>query len=212
MDAGISKIRTRKQPTPSDSYLEYAPLLRLTAQEMNSVEVVDTDGVLVMFHYKSDANLANPNLKRVRGVVIDTRRKYIVCKGGIFTSSTVSDSLTVGADNIVYLTDQFDADYEFDMTRTEISEFYEPVYFRAFLHNNKFYLCTSKKLNPRASNSRWYDHGEAFTTIYDRLLGPSREELFSAGAMESPYVYDLTLVDQSINLNSLTTIVQPCNE
>jgi hypothetical protein len=204
MDAGISRNNDSKQTTPKIDNSQYAELLGLSVKEMESIEVVDRYNELVMFHYKFDMNLVSPSLARIRGVVVDTKRSYIVCRGGVFVHSVVADKIVADSEGHAHFTDPvLEVDYDFDLTKTQITEFREPVYFRAFLHDGEFFLCTSKKLNPRAAGSRWYDYSEPFTTLYDRAGGPGRDELYSAAAIQSPYTYDLTLIDRSLNLSSI---------
>lgn len=204
MKAGISKPKSDKKRGDSESLYKYANLLGLTKKETEYLDITDQSGSLIMLHHKSGVNIINPKVATVRGLVIDTKRNYIVCPGNSFPVPIISDKLEVNESNRLILEDNFGVTHTFDMTKTEITPFYDVVHFKCFLHNGVRYLTTNKKFDPRADNSRWYDLSTPFATMYDEGGGPSPDDLFPKDAKESPYVYEFSVVHPVLNVCNLS--------
>lgn len=204
MNPDNRKIKSFAKKEQNMSLGVYSELLDISPSETDYIEVTDQSGPLIMLHHKNDANLSNPKVANVRGVVIDTERNYIVCPGIHFPLPVKRNSLRPESNGELILSDETGVSYTLDMNRTEITPFYDSVYLRAFLHNDVFYLCTSKRLDPRSSRSRWYDYSPTFTDLYDEAKGPMRKDLYTEGANESPFIYEFSLISSVLNLTNLS--------
>ena len=204
MDPDNRKMKSSTKKEQNMSLGVYSELLDISPFETDSLEVTDQIGSLIMLHYKNGANLSNHKVANVRGVVIDVVKNYIVCPGIHFPLPVKRNSLRPESNNELILSDETGVSYTLDMNRTEITPFYDSVYLRAFLHNDVFYLCTSKRLDPRSSRSRWYDYSPTFTDLYDEAKGPMRKDLYTEGAKESPFIYEFSLISSVLNLTNLS--------
>jgi hypothetical protein len=168
------------------------------------LEVKDKIGSLALIHYNENADLNNPAIAYCRGVIISTSHGHVVAHGVPFYPSVTAGRLDhdLSTDEVVIDTDA--GEYKFPRSGVMITPFEEPVYLRIFLYENIFYISTTKTIDCVSRNSRWYDFSKPFHTMYSEKGGPTRDDLYSEGARNSPYVYTVGVIDPALNMTCLS--------
>ena len=185
---------------------EVANLLGITEDEFRTqISIKDIDGDLEIFHYKKKSKMLHDDrIARIRGVVVDTRKGYIVADGGMFTNNAIANGLFVGSDGVLRVKDIFDNTVEIDTKkRYHIAKFETPIYITCFLHNDKFYISSNSKLD--ITKSRLGDFApQTFLQMYEEAGGPKRADLYPNSEKESGNVYKFAIINNYINFISIT--------
>lgn len=141
------------------------------------------DHELYLVHYGDDFAMEGPKYPFLRGVVIDNKRKYTVCKSFDYTENVVTDSIPerLSGDGWKY------------------SLGVEGTIIRVFKHEGIVYYSTQKKLD--ASRSRW-GNSPLFLDSFVKYHGPSGEKLFSPESKFSSVCYIFMVVNEDILVSS----------
>ncbi len=149
-----------------------------------SWEIVNSDGDLVMIHYVHDhADLSIYG--KLRGVVVDVKRRVQVADSYGYTPTAVYDALIPNDKNQLVLTDQTGLIHYIDKD-DQIKHGLEGVLIRVFKWNGKVYYSSHRRFD--ISRSRWGD-SLPFLTIYQMLGGPDGSKLFPENEMFSRTVH-----------------------
>ena len=140
---------------------------------------------LYLVHYNEDANLSKYG--ELRGVIIDTKLKIVVCRSfgytPVATRNTLSPEETTG---VLKIKDDQGSDHIFAKDEYTIRPGFEGVILRAFKHDGKVYLSSHKRIV--AKKSRW-GNSEPFLELYHKLGGPAEDQLFDTNCKYSPYCH-----------------------
>ena len=154
----------------------------------------DPDHHLYTVHHKPEADLGKYG--QIRGVVVDTLAKTIVCRSYGYTPIVTSDQITVQeGDNKIHLIDNLGTEHVLDPARIHMKTGFEGTLMYAFKHDGKVYRSTRKRLDP--SRSRW-GNSRPFTEMYWELGGPSDEVLFNPNSRYSPYCHVFIIVHPEV--------------
>lgn len=152
----------------------------------DNVKVTDTDGNLELFCYTKCKGEDNELLQQCRGVVFDGEK--IVMKAFPYT-------IELGIND----TYQFDQDF----SNYKVYDAYEGFLIRMFHYENKWYVCTHRKLN--AFRSKWAS-SESFGTLFKKALETEKNR-------NEDFATSLSSVEQGENIldtfqNTLDTTKQ----
>ena len=154
----------------------------------------DPEHNLYMVHHKAEADLIEYG--QIRGIVIDSEAKAIVCQSYGYSPTVVTNHMVIDSDtNMVKLTDNNGENHVFDPTMTTIKAGFEGTLITVFKHGGKVYRTTRKRLD--ASRSRWGD-SETFLNMYWSLGGPADEVLFTPKSDYSPYCHSFIAVHPDV--------------
>lgn len=165
----------------------------LNIDNNNSWDIIDSNGSLSLIHYNDDSNLLKYG--HLRGMVIDTDKKKIVCKSYEYTPTAVLDELTIHSDNKLYITDTAGLEHVFEQSQLNIKRGFDGTIIRVFKYNGKVYHSTHRRLD--ITRSRW-GNSIFFKQMYQQLNGPTDDELFDPQELSSPYVYIFLIVHPDI--------------
>lgn len=149
---------------------------------------------LYLVHYASDADI--PRFGHLRGVVVDTARKIVVCKSYGFTPTVVLPYLTpisTETGHCLRLTDITGREHVVD--NYEIRYGHESTMMRVFKHDGVVYYASHRKID--SSRSHWGD-SPTFRQIYKDLQGPSEDQLFDPAASDCNSCHLFLMVHPSI--------------
>lgn len=142
---------------------------------------------LYLIHYSQTADLnVYGNL---RGLIVDTELKSIVCRGRCYTPIVTSDHLVLNQQNQLVLVDENKQVHT--ISKFSIERGYEATTLNVWKHNGKVYHSTNKTID--ASKSHW-GKSKTFLQIYRELGGPADEELFNPGLTHSRFVHEFLIV------------------
>lgn len=154
----------------------------------------DPDNNLYMIHHRPEANLAEYG--DIRGIVVDTEAKTVVCRSYGYTPTIVSDQLSIQeGDGKMHLVDNLGLEHVILPTNANIKVGFEGTLLQIFKHNGKVYKSTRKRLD--SSRSRW-GSSKTFLTMFDELGGPSDEVLFDPETKYSPYCHFFIIVHPDV--------------
>nr|QBK91227.1 MAG: RNA ligase with polynucleotide kinase domain [Pithovirus LCPAC202] len=149
-----------------------------------SWEIVNSDGYLVMIHYVNDyADLTISG--KLRGVVVDVKRRIRVADSYGYTPTAVYDALIPNNENQLVLVDRAGLTHCINKN-DQIKHGLEGVLIRVFKWEGKVYYSSHRRFD--ISKSRWGD-SLPFFTIYGMLGGPDGSELFPENEMFSRTVH-----------------------
>jgi hypothetical protein len=156
--------------------------------------IVSTDGDLVMIHHKPEADLLKYG--DIRGLVIDTKTKTLVCKSYGYTPIVKTDGM-IHADNKLKLGDENGNSHFIDLNdpSNHFKVGFEGPLINVFKHNGMVYRSTRKRLDPL--RSRW-GNSRSFLQMYWELDGPNDDELFDSTKDYSPYCHSFILVHPEV--------------
>lgn len=184
---------------------EIASILGLGSDSFESWDVRSSipEEHLYLVHYKTDhANgrqNANPvdmeKYGNLRGVVVDTQAKAVVCRSFGYTPTAVANQLTPDENGLLTLNDLNGTTHTIDFKTTRIKAGFEGTIMRVFLHNGQVRRATHRHINP--INSRW-GKSVSFNEMYDQLNGPAYEELFDLSKKYSPFVHMFLMVHPDV--------------
>jgi hypothetical protein len=143
-------------------------------------KIVESDGSVHLVHYQEGADLETYGF--LRGVVVDTELKRVVCSSFGYAPYFVADSLSRDAQRRV---DENAKVHDLDLSQARFRIGYEGTVLRVFKHRGKVYFSTHRRLD--ASRSRW-GNTHTFTELYEQLGGPTAKELFDENKDSSPFV------------------------
>jgi hypothetical protein len=144
-------------------------------------KILESDGSVHLVHYQEGADLDTYGF--LRGVVVDTELKRVVCSSYGYAPYFVVDSLSRDTQQEV---DEKARVHNLDLSQARFRVGYEGTILRIFKHRGKVYFSTHRRLD--ASRSRW-GNTHTFTELYEQLQGPSGQELFDENKDSSPYVH-----------------------
>jgi len=144
-------------------------------------QVISSDDNVHLVHYSQNADLNQ--YSSLRGVVVDTEEKRIVCSSFGYAPSFTVDYVEEGVNTVV---DEYDKVHNVDLTNAKFRIGYEGTILRVFKHKGKVYYSTHRRLD--ASKSTW-GNTKTFTEMYSELGGPTEDELFPEDIESPPYVY-----------------------
>jgi hypothetical protein len=186
---------------------EVAAILKLGKESFSSWDILSSvpEENLYLVHYKTD--YTNSSLSDVidvekygdlRGIVVDTQAKTVVCRSFGYTPTVVTSWLgtdRIAEDGTMELVDEDQVPHTLDMSKVTIKPGFEGTMMRVFLHNGKVYRCTHRRLDP--SRSRW-GNSISFSEMYEELHGPSNEDLFDMTKKYSPFVHMFLMVHPDV--------------
>lgn len=154
----------------------------LNIPNTNDWDVMDSrpDENLFLVHYKDGTEVKDEWVRNLRGVVVDTLNKVVVCKSYGYTPTVTSTKIN---DRFIF------NDKNETIPLLEEDKFYmgiEGTAIRVFKHNGTVYFSTHRKLD--FSRSRW-GGSPTFKEIYESLKGPNASDLFDEGKLFSPAVH-----------------------
>jgi len=154
-------------------------------------EIVDSDPDhnLYLIHHRPEANLSRYG--HIRGIVVDTDAKAVICRSFPRTPRIVMDKIEKGKNGKIHLLDEFKTEHVLDPERIRMKTGFEGTIMHVFKHGGKVYRTTRKRLD--LSRSRW-GNSKYFTDIYWELGGPSDDDLFDPLSEYSPYCHSFILV------------------
>jgi hypothetical protein len=154
----------------------------------------DPEHNLYMVHHKPEANLAEYG--QIRGVVVDTLAKTVVCRSYGYAPIVETDKITIQeGDMKVHLVDELGYEHVMDPSRMHVKTGFEGTLLHVFKHDGKVYHSTRKRLDP--SRSRW-GHSITFMEMYWKLGGPKDDELFDPTTYYSPYCHTFIMVHPDV--------------
>ncbi len=177
----------------------------LNIQSTHDWSIMDTypehDLVLVHYTYNADMN----KFGHLKGVIVDTKEKKVVCKSFGYAHTVTSNHIKVikGSAN-GKVPDKFifkdDSGFRIEMKASEvkITKGYDGTVIRVFKHRGRIFTSTHKKIIPDKSS---WGSSLPFSEMYKELLGPT-EELFSSSEESSPYTYIFMMVHPSLQIAS----------
>lgn len=124
---------------------------------------------LYLIHHKGKYDTKHNNL---RGIIVDTKNKRILCKSSKYTHNVVLSKLP--DKNDIKLVDTEGEEISLKLKEVSIRCGFEGSIIRIFSHNGKVYFSTHKKIDAR--KVKWGNSDE-FYNIY-KSLGGLDEELF----------------------------------
>lgn len=173
---------------------------------------VDNDGRLVLVSYSEEKIEKNPlplKLQEIRGVVVDTAARIVVCAGSEYTERITVDKLDVipvegDADaRAVRVHSKAlgkDIDFFVETDPTTRAGFYSPgTNLKVFLHNGELRVITNRNLDPSGEHrggatKSSYKYNEPFTDSFFKLIPKKKlRQLFPAGCRYSPFSYNFLL-------------------
>ena len=153
----------------------------------------DPDHNLYMVHHVPEA--AHGKYAGIRGVVVDTQARTIICKSYGYTPTTIMDKLSVQSDGMIRITDDLGLEHLVDPARMQIKSGFEGTLIHVFKHDGIVYRATRKRLDPE--NSRW-GNSKSFLEMYWELGGPKDEDLFNPETNYSPYCHVFIMVHPDV--------------
>jgi hypothetical protein len=145
------------------------------------------DKNLYLVHYTDDADL---NIYgKLRGLIVDTKTKIIVCRGRGHTPIVTTNNLELNEKQQLELTDENGKEYK--LKNFVIERGYEATGIYRWKHNGTVYYSTNKTID--AFHSHW-GKSKTFGQIYTELGGPNDNEIFNTETMYSPYVHEFLIV------------------
>jgi hypothetical protein len=145
------------------------------------------DKNLYLIHYTENADL---NIYgKLRGLIVDTLAKVIVCRGRGNTPIVTSDHLELNDKKQLELIDETGKKYM--MNSFLLERGYEATGIYRWKHNGIVYYSTNKTID--ASNSHW-GKSKTFSQIYTELGGPNDNEIFNSETIYSSYVHEFLIV------------------
>ena len=162
------------------------------------------DLVLVHYTYNGDMN----NFGHLKGVIVDTKEKKVVCQSFGYAHTVTSNHLKVikGSAN-GKVPDKFlfkdDSGSRIDMkvADVKITKGYDGAIIRVFKHRGKVFTSTHKKI---ISDKSSWGNSLSFSDMYRELLGPT-EELFSPSEESSPFTYIFMMAHPCLQIASRMT-------
>jgi len=155
--------------------------------------IIDREAELALIHYERGANLEQYG--HLRGLVVDTRHKVVVCQSAGHSPVALVEQLKLQQDGSLELLDLNGVTHSTPLPRCSLKMGFEGVVIRVFKHHGTVYWCTHKRLRP--GKSRWGE-SDCFLSIYQRLGGPTGEQLFPDEVLTSPWCYTFLLVDPKL--------------
>ncbi len=154
----------------------------------------DPEHNLYMVHHKPEANLADYG--QIRGIVIDTEAKAIICRSYGYTPTVMIDRITVQpGDGNIHLIDELSFEHAMNPARIHFKIGFEGTMINVFKHDGKVYRSTRKRLD--ASRSRW-GNSDTFMDMYWSLGGPGNDDLFDPDSKYSPYCHTFIIVHPDV--------------
>lgn len=186
----MSFARDRAIAVDNKTFTEVADTLGLT---INRSQWIITDAVpgknLYNAHYTEAADMAM--FGKLRGVVVDSERKFVVAKSFSFPFNAKSDQLTADAKGNLAVVDVNGNEHKFVSGEYSLHHGFEGVILRIFKHDGVVYTTSHRRLNVEKSH---YGKSKRFIEMYNELGGPKPESLFDAGKKFSPYTYIFIVV------------------
>ena len=154
----------------------------------------DPEHHLYMVHHKPEANLSEYG--QIRGIVVDTNAKTIVCRSYGYAPTVVSDQVLIQpGDGNIHLIDELGLEHVVDPARSNFKIGFEGTLINVFKHDGKVYRATRKRLDP--ARSRW-GNSKTFMEMYWELGGPTDEVLFDPESKYSPYCHVFIIVHPDV--------------
>lgn len=160
----------------------------------------DPDQHLYMVHHKPEADLSKYG--NIRGIVVDTNAKTVVCRSYGYTPTVISNELKP-VDNELILTDEMGFNHTLNTEKCLFKTGFEGTLINVFKHNGVVYRTTRKRLD--AGKSRW-GNSKTFMEMYWSLGGPTDEMLFDPESKFSPYVHSFIIVHPDVLIVSKDNI------
>ena len=215
-------VKTDRLTTPdgADEYLydikNVARIAGFGDDIINSLEIRQVKGPLVLVHYKADADLANIDIAAVRGMVIDVLNDAIVVSGTNSPQQITSDKLIVNNGNIQIIDPRTDVPVHIEKSlpfeKFDIHYHSDGTIVRIFKNGGAVYFSTHTNLDAAGSHSRWGGYATSFYTsfveIMKKINGPMPEDLFSDDINYSPFVYIFMITAPDVVMNSM----MPCSK
>jgi hypothetical protein len=145
---------------------------------------------LVLAHYTDECDDLE-NYGKVRGVVVDIKRKFIACKSFGYSPIATTNHLSLSPDGSLSVIDNDNNKHMFPAGQFTVRRGYEGVIIRVFKHGGKVYSSTFRRLN--IAKSRW-GSAKTFLEMYKECGGPDFETLFDSAAQWSPFVWIFIVV------------------
>lgn len=152
---------------------------------------------LYMIHHKPEADLIKYG--DIRGIVVDTKAKIVVCRSYGYTPIIVANSLSTK------MFDTFGIEHTLDQNNVRFNVGYEGTLINIFKHDGEVYRSTRKRLD--AERSRW-GASKTFAEMYRQLGGPSDDTLFDPMSKYSPWVHSFIIVHPDVLVVSKDNIDQ----
>jgi hypothetical protein len=177
-----------------------ASILGLSQKEDKSYpfRVLDSEpekGIyLVHYDVEKVREEEDPTVLTLRGVVVDIN-STIVAESFGYTPEVKADSIIVGEDGLVKLTDTDGVERVFEAESASFQPMFQGTLLRVYRSYGKTYFSTHKKLD--ASKSHW-GSSAYFVDLYKSLGGPSEEELFDLSKQHSPYCHMFMVVHRDL--------------
>lgn len=206
-------------------------LLNISSEDWDTfmqVKKSDTDGRLILVGWNQEVVETKPlplELHELRGVVVDTRARVIVCAGSEYTEKitvnkliTSPDSAKDGAVSIRVKSAVLGREIEFNIetdSTTRASYYSQGVNLKVFLHNGKLRVITNKHIDPSGkirggAKPSAFNNTEPFTDSFFRLVDEKKlRKLFPKKCNYSPYSYNFFL--SVPHLTTSTRILMPQN-
>lgn len=152
----------------------------------------DTEHNLHMINHKPEASLVEYG--QIRGIVVDTNAKSIVCQTYGYTPIVSANTLRE-CDGVVSVTDENGKSHSIDLNTSDIKMGFEGPLINVFKHDGVVYHSTRKRLD--ADRSRW-GGSKPFMQMFRELGGPEDDELFDPDSDYSPYVHMFIVVHPDV--------------
>lgn len=186
----------------------------------------DADNRLIIASYDEDKIMKNPlplRLQEIRGVVVDTKARAVVCAGSEFTERITVTSLNVIDDptadsetkKAVRVHSKVlgrDLDFHIETDATTRAGYYsQGMNLKVFLHNGKLRVITNNHVDPSGeirggAKKSAFNFNEPFTDSFYHLLPKEKlRTLFPKGCRYSPFSYNFLL---SMPWNATATRVE----
>lgn len=153
----------------------------------------DQSANLYLVHYNTNADMNKYG--HIRGLVVDTNNKMIVCQSFGYTPSYVSSHIEGDGDHPEHIFFTCPDESQVHVNHQSIRIGYEGTIMRVFKHNGKVYHSTHRRLD--SSKSRW-GKSVSFMEMYNQLNGPKDTDLFSPEVEYSPYCYIFIMVHPDV--------------
>lgn len=172
---------------------EIANILGINVSQAWEIKDSDPNNNLYLVHYTQQANM--DEYGELRGIVVDTAAKTVVCRSFGHTPTAVLDELKIDPDNNLHIIDLLGTEHVFDSLNLKIKIGFEGTIIRVFKHNDIVYHSTHRRLH--ISKSQW-GNSIPFEQMYHQLNGPSNEMLFNPESKYSPYCHIFLLVHPDV--------------
>ena len=129
----------------------------ISTDQVNSEGIIVTDKLNGLTVYNVADGVNDPELQKVRGVIVDDETGKVVCKSFGFSPEVVADDME-GLNNLI--SPMLASD-------TVFFKAYEGTVFRVWCYKEQWYLSTHRKIN--AMSSKW-GHNDNYWVLFNRAL------------------------------------------